>query len=208
MGRIVKKPEERRREIVSASRNLFLKQDYEKTTMEDVMKKLQIAKGTAYYYFRSKEELLEAVVEDMAAEYMVGVERALKACHGNALDKMRVLMDSGKAGGRKKKVLENLHRPGNMGMHVRLLAVTLSRLAPLYAQVISEGCAEGVFSTKHPLECAEMLLAGIQFVTDMGCYSWNQEDIERRVRAIPEFMENQLQAPKGAFGFILEKENL
>ena len=40
MVRVVKKPEERRREIVSASRNLFLKQDYENTTMQDVMTKL------------------------------------------------------------------------------------------------------------------------------------------------------------------------
>ena len=98
---------------------------------------------------------------------------------------------------RQTDTLDKLHRPGNMGMHVRFLAVTLSRLAPLYARVISQGCEEEHFRTEHPLECAEILLAGIQFVTDIGCYPWSQQDLERRARAIPALIENQLHAPKG-----------
>ena len=145
------------------------------------MTKLQIAKGTVYHYFKSKEELLEAVVEDMVAEYMVVVENAINGCQGNALDKMRVLVVAGRVGSHQTETMDNLHRPGNMGMHTRLLAVTLSRLAPLYAHVISQGCEEGLFCIEHPLECAEILLAGIQFVTDIGCYPWHQEDLERGV---------------------------
>lgn len=205
MVRVVKKPEERRREIISASRSLFLKQDYENTTMQDVITKLQIAKGTAYHYFKSKEELLEAVIEDMVAEYISVVEMALNECQGNALDKIRILIAVGRIAPRQMDTVDNLHRPGNMGMHVRLLAVTLSRLAPLYASVISQGCEEGLFRTEHPLECAEILLAGIQFITDIGCYPWCQHDLERRARAIPALIENQLHAPKGTFNFMLEQ---
>lgn len=205
MVRVVKKPEERRREIVSASRDLFLKQDYENTTMQDVMMKLKIAKGTAYHYFKSKEELLEAVVEDMVAEYMAVVEKALNECQGNALDKMQVLIAAGRVAPLQEETIDNLHRPGNMGMHVRLLAVTLSRLAPLYARVLSQGCEEGLFRTDHPLECAEILLAGIQFVTDVGCYPWSQQDLERRARAIPAMIEALLKAPQGSFNFVLNK---
>lgn len=205
MVRVVKKPEERRREIVSASRSLFLNQDYENTTIQDVMTKLHIAKGTAYHYFKSKEELLEAVVEDMVEEHVAMVEKALNECQGNALDKMRVLMTAGRIASCKMHIMDNLHRPGNMVMHLRLLAVTLSRLAPLYTRVIYQGCEEGLFRTAHPLECAEILLAGIQFVTDIGCYPWRQQDIERRARAIPALIENQLHAPTGTFSYLLEQ---
>lgn len=205
MVRVVKKPEERRREILLASRNLFLKQGYENTTMQDVMTKLQIAKGTAYHYFKSKEELLAAVVEDMVTDYIAEVEKALHECKGNALDKMRVLFDAGSVAHRQTETMDNLHRPGNMGMHVRLLAVTMSRLAPLYASVISQGCEEGLFRTGHPLESAEMLLAGIQFIIDVGCYPWSPQDLERRARVIPMLIENQLHARKGAFSFLLDQ---
>lgn len=205
MVRVVKKPEERRREIVSASRRLFLEKGYENTTIQDVMTKLQIAKGTAYHYFKSKEELLDAVVEDMVAEYMVGVETALNECQGNALDRIRTLIAAGKVAQDETDLLKNLHRPGNMGMHVRLLAVLISSLAPLYARVISQGCEEGLFSVEHPLECAEFLIAGIQFTTDVGCYPWRSEDLERRARAMPQLIERQLSAPKGAFHFLFEQ---
>ncbi len=199
MVRIVKKPEERRREIVSASRSLFLSQGYENTTMQDVMTKLQIAKGTTYHYFKSKEELLDAVVEDMAAEYVGIVEISLDETKGNALDKMRVLISSGRIASPSIDIMDCLHRLDNRGMHARLLAVTLIRLAPLYARVISQGCEEGIFHVEHPLECAEILLAGIQFVTDTGCHPWSPEDLHRRVQAIPCLIENQLNAPKGSF---------
>ncbi len=205
MVRVVKKPKERRREIVSTSRNLFLKQGYESTTIQDVMTTLGIAKGTAYHYFKSKEELLEAVVEDMVAEYMSLVEKALKECQGNALDKMQVLVSAGRVIPREKETIDNLHRPGNMGMHVRLLACTLSMLAPLYASVISQGCKEGHFRTEHPLECAEILLAGIQFFTDFGFYPWSQRDLERRTKSIPALIEDLLHAAKGSFSFLFEQ---
>ncbi len=64
MARIVKKAEERREEIIAAAREIFQLKGYESTTMHAVMKKLNIAKGTIYHYFASKEALLEAVVED------------------------------------------------------------------------------------------------------------------------------------------------
>lgn len=205
MVRIVKKPEERRREILSTSRDLFLKQGYENTTIQDVLTKLGIAKGTAYHYFKSKEGLLGAVIEDMVAEYMGGVEEALKNCQGNALEKMRVLISAGRFIPREKETLDNLHSPGNMGMHVRLLAATLSALAPLYAKIITQGCKEELFRTDHPLECVEILLAGIQFVTDIGYYPWTSQDLERRVKALPVIIEDLLHAPKGSFNFLINE---
>ena len=80
--------------------------------------------------------------------------------------------------------------------------MTISKLAPLYEKVISEGCKEGVFHVEYPLESAEILLAGIQFVTDSGCYPWDEQALERRRKAIPSLIENQLQAPKQSFNFL------
>ena len=199
MVRIVKKPEERRQEIVTASRSLFLAQGYERTTMQDVMLKLRIAKGTTYHYFKSKEDLLNAVVEDIVTEYISMVEKALHACTGNALEKMRVLVTVGNIASASSNTIDALHHPDNRGLHARLLVVTLMKLAPLYARVIAQGCEEEVFHVEHPLECAEILLAGVQFVTDLGFYPWSQEDLQRRMRAIPSLLEHQLNAPKGVF---------
>ena len=182
-----------------------MKKGYEKTTMQDVMATLKIAKGTIYHYFKSKEELLEAVVNGMVDEYLSGLQAVLNEATGNALEKMRMLLAVGDVRNKEGQLLEDLHASGNIGLHTRLLAVTLSRMAPLFARVIQQGCDEGLFKTQHPLECAELLLAGIQFLTDVGFYQWTEEDLARRARAIPSLVETQLNAQKGSFGFLRGK---
>lgn len=205
MVRKVKKPEVRRQEIVSAAKKLFLETDYASTTMQDVMSTLGIAKGTIYHYFKSKEDLLEAVVQDIVDAYMVDVQLVWAKSKGDALDRMRDLINAGRVADKQKESLEQLHRPGNIALHSRLLALTISRLALLYAELIQQGCAEGLFHVEHPLESAELLIAGIQFLTDEGCYPWSENDLIRRGRSIPALFEAQLHAAKDSFNFLLQE---
>jgi AcrR family transcriptional regulator len=204
MVRIVKKAEVRRQEIVAAARQLFQAREYEKTTMQDVMDQLGIAKGTIYHYFKSKEELLEAVVDDIVEEDMARKQALMKETQGNALEKIRILIHAGRLADDHAEILEHLHHPGNLGMHIRQLAVTLMRQAPIYGELIRQGCEEGLFQTDHPLECAEFILSAVQFLTDMGIHPWAQEDLIRRAMAFPSMIEALLKAPQGSFQFMLE----
>jgi len=204
MARTIKKPKERRQEIITAAVELFRTKGYEKTTMQNVMDALGIAKGTIYHYFKSKEDLLEAVIEESVVEYLTGMQATLDESTGNALDKMRLLILAGQVADEQEEIIEHLHRPGNAGMQTRQLAVTISGLAPLYAKVIQQGCDEGVFQTEHPLESAELILSGIQFLTDLGIHPWKPEDLMRRALSFPALLEAQLRAPKGSFDFLIE----
>jgi len=187
---------------VSAARELFLKNEYEKTTLQHVMNQLGIAKGTIYHYFKSKEDLLYAVIDVSVEQYVEGVQAVINETKGNALQRMRVLISASSIEDENKEAIEQLHQPGNIGMHARQLALTIFKLAPLYAQVIDQGCKEGVFQTEHPLESAEFLLGGIQLLTDVGIYPWSKEDLSRRQMAIGDLIEGQLKAPKGSFAFL------
>ena len=206
MVRIVKKAAERRLEILKTARHLFQTKEYEKTTMQDVMDHLGIAKGTIYHYFKSKEELLEAVVENIVDENIEQMQLMITAMKGNALEKIRILIKAGSSiAENNDKVLEHLHQPGNTGMHTRLLAVALIKQAPFYGELIRQGCEEGIFHTDAPLECAEFILSSIQFLTDTGIYPWTQEDLVRRARAFPGLIEAQLKAVPGSFQFMLDQ---
>jgi AcrR family transcriptional regulator len=205
MVRIVKKAEVRRQEIVAVARSLFQVKEYERTTMQDVMDQLGIAKGTIYHYFKSKEELLEAVVENIGEEDTARKEELIKETSGNALQKIRTLISAGSLADENVEILEHLHRSGNLGMHIRQLAVILMKQAPLYGDLIRQGCDEGIFQTEYPLECAEFLLSAVQFLTDMGIHPWAQEDLIRRAKAFPPMIEALLNAPQGSFQFMLEQ---
>lgn len=49
--------------IVEVARTVFAKYGYKKTTMDDIALGAQKGKSSIYYYFKSKEEIYEAVVE-------------------------------------------------------------------------------------------------------------------------------------------------
>lgn len=205
MKRIVKSPSVRKAEIIKAARRLFLTTEYEKATLQDVMDDLGIAKGTIYHYFDSKEDLLEAVVLDLIDSRFQEIEAKLKEIKGNALQKIQKLVELSNMAKEHPELLDQLHRPMNAGMHIRLLAETLLKLTPVYEQLIRQGCEEGIFYTEHPRECAEFILSAIQFLTDTGIHSWTQEDLKRRVKAFPDLIEQQLKAPRGSFQFLFHK---
>ncbi|TKH46201.1 helix-turn-helix transcriptional regulator, partial [Bacillus cereus] len=60
--RIVKEYEERRKEILETAERLFLTKGYTKTTVNDILKEIGIAKGTFYHYFKSKEEVMDEII--------------------------------------------------------------------------------------------------------------------------------------------------
>ena len=201
MTRIVKKPNERKLEIIRTARDLFLTQDYDKTTMQDFMNHLGIAKGTIYHYFKSKEELLEAVVEDIVNQHLEMMQTVMHEAKGDALQKIQTLIQEGRINA--PFILEQLHDRGNESLHTRLLVAALMKQAPLYAEVIRQGCTEGIFQTQNPLECAEFILTAVQFLTDLGIHPWSKEDLKRRNQAFPFLIEQLLKAPAGSFQFLL-----
>lgn len=56
--RITKEPEERRKEILNAAIKVFSEKGYEKTSITDIAKSIDIAQGLCYRYFLLKRNCL------------------------------------------------------------------------------------------------------------------------------------------------------
>ncbi|MFZ5877453.1 MAG: TetR/AcrR family transcriptional regulator [Nitrospirota bacterium] len=65
---ITRKGERTRQRIVETARALFHARGYGNTSMDDIVRKSRVTKGNLYYYFASKEELGQAVLELTIAE--------------------------------------------------------------------------------------------------------------------------------------------
>ena len=64
-----KHPEETINAILDVSTRLFMEKGYEHTSIQDIIKHLGgLSKGAIYHHFKSKEDILEAVSDRMAAE--------------------------------------------------------------------------------------------------------------------------------------------
>ena len=77
--RISKPPAQRRAELVLAARKLFDKNGVENTRISDIVQEVGVAQGVFYYYFKSKEEMVDTVLEQVQAEMQKQIETILKS---------------------------------------------------------------------------------------------------------------------------------
>ena len=63
--RIIKEAEVRKNEILDVAEELFAVKGFDGTSTNDILEKAGIARGTLYYHFKSKEEIMMAVAEKL-----------------------------------------------------------------------------------------------------------------------------------------------
>ena len=57
-----------RDQIVEAADRLFYRQGYEHTSFSDIADVVRISRGNFYYHFKTKDEILDAVIEARLAD--------------------------------------------------------------------------------------------------------------------------------------------
>ena len=89
--RIVKKPEERKAEMVAAASKLFAQQGFVRTSVAEIVTAVDVAKGLFYYYFTTKDDMVKAVVEGYCA-YLGTLASEIAESEGSAREKLSRLM--------------------------------------------------------------------------------------------------------------------
>ncbi|MEK8127193.1 TetR/AcrR family transcriptional regulator [Paenibacillus filicis] len=204
--RVIKDPDERKSEILDTAEALFTTKGYSKTTILDILNAIGIAKGTFYYHFKSKEEVMDAIIKRIV-DADVAAARSIAANPDIPVrDKLfRILMaQMPVAGGSKAKLLEQFHQPSNAEMHQKSLAQAILHLTPVLADVIKQGIRENIFATDYPRETVEFLVAGAQVIFDKGLFHWEPHEELQKARAFIHMTETTLGAGKGSFDPILD----
>ncbi|MHA4414842.1 TetR/AcrR family transcriptional regulator [Bacillus cereus] len=204
--RIVKEYEERRKEILETAERLFLTKGYTKTTVNDILKEIGIAKGTFYHYFKSKEEVMDEIIMRIIKEDVTKAKRIVSNPDIPVLDKLfKILMEqSPKSGDVKEKMIEQFHQPNNAEMHQKSLVQSIIHVSPVLTEVLEQGIEEGIFSTPYPQETIELLLSSAQVIFDDGLFQWKPEEMMRRAKAYIKMMEVSVGAKEGSFDYMIE----
>ncbi|WP_088102941.1 TetR/AcrR family transcriptional regulator [Halalkalibacter urbisdiaboli] len=203
--RISKKPEERRKEILDAAEKLFTTKGYSKTTVNDILKMVGIAKGTFYHYFQSKEEVMDAIIQRFI-DYGVKMAKEIASDPNlKASEKLfKIIMAQKPDTGRKEEMIEQLHQVDNAEMHQKSIVESIRQLTPILTEVVEQGIEEGVFTTAYPKETIEFLLVSSQFLFDEGIFSWEPHELMQKAIAFVHVVETTLGAEKGSFHYLVQ----
>ena len=171
-----KPTEERRSEIVEAARTLFLSKGYEATSTVDIMKAVGIAKGTLYYHFSSKEEILDALLSDITDNMAKAAAPFGDNSELSIPDRIiGVIRAINIEGSKDEGMLEAIHLPQNTLFHQKSHTLTIEKISPIMVKIVEDGIAQGFFLTKHPQSAVHIALS--YSLTDIGEAGGDPEEL-------------------------------
>ena len=191
----MKKGEKRKKELLRIAYDMFLTQGYENTSVDEIIEKAQIAKGTYYYHFQSKEQMLEEVIDMMIdsetkmAEQVIGMDISVP-------QKIVMILTSMKPTEAEQPIKNALFQPENVLMHHKVRQKLINILTPILSEVIKEGVDEGIFECDNIPERVKMLLIISDGTFNEGTFS------EQDISVFIDMTEKLLGAEKGTMSFI------
>lgn len=166
MARVTKDAEERREEIVDVAARKFLGRGYDHTSIHDIVQEIGVAQGTFYYHFRSKADVLDAVVDRLTAGLAEQVASIVEDERQDEVERLRAvvhrLLDAISS---SQRLIEYLRRPGNEVLHGRMADVLRARLAPPLERLVETGKRSGRFDVPFSRETVELLLSALTYLT-------------------------------------------
>ena len=189
------KGEKRKQELLKIGYDMFLTQGYENTSVDEIIEKAQIAKGTYYYHFETKEQMLEEVIDMMIdsetkmAEQVIGMDISVP-------QKIVMILTSMKPTEAEQPIKNALFQPENVLMHHKVRQKLINILTPILSEVIKEGVDEGIFECDNITERVKMLLIISDATFNEGTFS------ERDITVFIDMTEKLLGAEKGTMSFI------
>lgn len=82
------KAERTRATILAAAEELFAKQGFAPTRLEDVADAVKVTRAALFYYYRDKQALFDAVLQDAFGKLATRLEQVLAAKHGTAAERI------------------------------------------------------------------------------------------------------------------------
>jgi AcrR family transcriptional regulator len=186
MARITKPVEERKQEIIDVAKAMFLEIGYEKTQMADISRRMNVASGLLYHYFKSKTEILYTVIDQLIQERESVLQAENQKYPGTAAELIKVVFMRNQQideDSDEKRLMAGLPPdPAIMQYCVQRIAES-ARLS--FTSLIERGNADGSWLCDDPPMTAAFIIGGASALMEFcGFLTPEDQEIEKITRMI------------------------
>lgn len=178
--------------IMDAAFRLFMEKGYEHTSVQDIIDNLGgLSKGAIYHHFKSKEEILVAVVERMTAESNCVLADIRDRSDLNGREKLKTIFKSSV----KRPVQDEIFTVApDFRNNPRLLFLifrdTVDEVAPNYIlPIIEQGLSDGSIQTEYPRQLSELIILAANIWMNPMIFDSGEEDFYGRLMIFKQLME-------------------
>lgn len=194
-------------QILDALQSLMENQKLQNITVSEIAQTAGIGKGSIYYYFSSKEAILQAMIErnykkpletakDLAKRTDIPpftrMAMILQACKNSSIEYMRQDVSTSSIGAQEQAYL-----------HQKYVNYLISELKPELTSIIEQGIAIGEIHFEYPAALAEIVLIVLTVKIGNLLLPSSPENIEETLRALITLLEKGTENPAGSLNFLL-----
>ena len=158
---MAKTKEERRNEIIETAGKLFEEKGYEQTQVQDIVNEIGVAKGLFYYYFKSKDEVMEELADRYADAIIDAVNKLIDKDIAT-FDKInrifQIFIDSAE---KKFGIFMGILNVKNGITHERIFFNVGKKMVPLVTELILSGNDNRECNCSDPKFITEFLVSGL-----------------------------------------------
>ena len=185
----------RKQELLEIAYKMFITKGYDNTSVDEIIKEADIAKGTFYYYFDSKDEVLDLVINDMIDKEIIVASKYIEM-QIPIEQKLIGIITSLRPSIDEKNIAIALNDNTNIKMHRKYNDKLIDSGTKLLKEIILEGINKGIFNCNNIEERIKLLLIMSNELFDNNNYS------EKDIEVFVDTTEKMLGASKGSMNFI------
>ncbi len=196
--------------ILDALQELMSDSRPQAISVSEIAQKAGIGKGSIYYYFPSKNDMIEAVIERSYSRVLDEGQALAASKDMGAIRKMELIyqacLDSSLELKRQVALTTfNEHQQSAL-IHQKFMGLLISRLEPILADIIGQGIREGTFCCRYPKETARIILTVLTVTLDNSLSPTGNQEIEGILEALKDMLEKSMKVPKDMLHFLKEKK--
>ena len=198
--RITKDPQTRIAEILDTAEKMFADRGYQETQVSDIVKAIGVSQGTFYYYFKSKEEVVEALVQRKLNQIIVEFKDIQSSKEMTAPEKVvfiiHIILNN--IQGQDGLAFEYLFEEQHLHIIDKLSRQSDNVLIPVMQNIVDEGIMQNQFNVLFPSETVDFILAIIKCMWRSLYKDKSKTMLTNRIIITQNLLEFALSAKKGS----------
>lgn len=193
--------------ILDALQQLLTEKKIQNISVSEIAQKAGIGKGSIYYYFPSKDAILDALIErsyetplhtakNLAAQTDVApftrMAMLFQACQNSST---AFIKENGNSS-------DNTSAQDLAFLHHKYLTHVISELKPALTEIIKQGVERGEIHFDHPAALAEIVLIVLAVKLDNSLLPSSPQEIEETLQGLIALLEKGTDIEQGTLSYL------
>lgn len=193
--------------ILDALQDLLENKNLQTISVSEIAQTAGIAKGSVYYYFPSKEAILEALVERSYEKPIETAKTLAAQTDISPFTRMAMIFQACRSSSAaflgREPAPSHTSAAEKALLHQKYMKHLIAELKPALSEIIAQGIASGDIHFDYPTALAEIVLIVLTVKLDNSLTPSSQEEVEQTIIGLISLLEKGTGNPAGSLNFLI-----